>query len=302
MLYALAMGIDAVAALVFGYLFDRKGIPVLISSAVLSAFFAPLVFMGGFSGAVLGMALWGIGMGAQESILRAAIATLVPPERRGTAYGLFNAAYGIAWFLGSALMGYLYDTSLASLVAFSVLAQLAAIPLFVRVAALTPMTHEHRPLPAPPRVMKIANDVHVLDDDQSTADHLVDDRQHPIDFLGPVHDFDLLRQVVGKAQQVGFVDDGVLAEAHDAPRDRGTRQSHLAAFLDDRDGQIASFPGVGAADVDRHALPLAFDLHVSCALLSGNSPRVRRWAWSGIPADRSSRARTRGYSGARGPG
>jgi len=137
MLYAFAMGVDAVAALLFGYLFDRNGIPVLIGSAVLSAFFAPLVFMGGFSGAVLGMALWGIGMGAQESILRATIATMVQAERRGTAYGLFNAAYGIAWFLGSALMGYLYDTSLASLVAFSVVTQLAAIPLFAKVARQT---------------------------------------------------------------------------------------------------------------------------------------------------------------------
>jgi MFS family permease len=133
-LYAFAMGVDAVAALIFGSLFDRKGIGVLIGSSVLSAFFAPLVFMGGFWGAVLGMALWGIGMGAQESILRAAIATLVPPERRGSAYGRFNAAYGIAWFLGSAVMGYLYDTSLAGLVAFSILAQVAAIPLFGKVA------------------------------------------------------------------------------------------------------------------------------------------------------------------------
>jgi MFS family permease len=128
-LYAFAMGVDAVAALAFGYLFDRKGIPVLIGSAVLSTFFAPLVFGGGFWGAVAGMALWGVGMGAQESILRATIATLVSPERRGSAYGLFNAAYGIAWFLGSALMGYLYDASLVGLVTFSVLAQVAAIPL-----------------------------------------------------------------------------------------------------------------------------------------------------------------------------
>ncbi|HKI16491.1 MAG TPA: hypothetical protein VKA15_01355, partial [Isosphaeraceae bacterium] len=83
-LYALAMGVDAVAALVCGYLFDRKGIPVLIAAAVLSAFFAPLVFWGGFWGAVAGMTLWGIGMGAQESILRATIATLVPAARRGS--------------------------------------------------------------------------------------------------------------------------------------------------------------------------------------------------------------------------
>jgi MFS-type transporter involved in bile tolerance (Atg22 family) len=80
------------------------------------------------------MTLWGINMGAQESILRATIATRVPAERRGSAYGLFNAAYGIAWFLGSALMGYLYDLSLSALIAFSVVVQLASIPCFVIVA------------------------------------------------------------------------------------------------------------------------------------------------------------------------
>jgi MFS family permease len=94
----------------------------------------PLVFMGGSWGAVVGMGLWGVGMGAQESILRAVIATLVPAEHRGSAYGLFNAAYGIAWFLGSALMGYLYDVSLGGLIAFSVVVQLAAIPCFALVA------------------------------------------------------------------------------------------------------------------------------------------------------------------------
>ena len=59
---------------------------------------------------------------------------MVPPERRGSAYGLFNTGYGIAWFLGSALMGYLYDSSLQGLVWFSVIVQLAAIPFFVLVA------------------------------------------------------------------------------------------------------------------------------------------------------------------------
>jgi MFS family permease len=128
-LYAVAMGVDALAALVFGRLFDRFGLPVLIAATLISAPFAPLVFQANMTAAVAGMALWGAGMGAQESILRATIATMVPPERRGTAYGLFNAGYGLAWFLGSAVLGYLYDTSLAGLITFSVLAQVAAIPL-----------------------------------------------------------------------------------------------------------------------------------------------------------------------------
>ena len=128
--YAVAMGVDAVAALILGRLFDRLGMPVIMGVSILAALFAPLVFLGGFDLALLGMVLWGIGMGAQESIIKAALAEMVPKERRATGYGLFHAGFGLFWFLGSALMGLLYDISLVSLIAFSVLAQLGAIPLF----------------------------------------------------------------------------------------------------------------------------------------------------------------------------
>ncbi|MBX6312902.1 MAG: MFS transporter [Isosphaeraceae bacterium] len=143
-LYAVAMGVDALAALAFGRLFDRLGLMVLVASTLLSAPFALLVFRGGFGSALLGTALWGIGMGAQESILRAAIARMVHADRRGSAYGLFNAAYGAAWFLGSALMGYLYDVSIGGLIAFSIGAQLVAIPLFLGVAEPLHLRHRSR--------------------------------------------------------------------------------------------------------------------------------------------------------------
>lgn len=130
-LYAVAMGVDAAAALLFGRLFDRIGVRALIVSTIASAFFAPLVFFFGFGGAVAGMCLWGIGMGAQESIMRAAVAEMVAPERRGSAYGVFNMGYGIFWFAGSALMGILYGVSIWALVAFSMAMQLAAVPLLL---------------------------------------------------------------------------------------------------------------------------------------------------------------------------
>ena len=76
-----------------------------------------------------GMALWGMGMGAQESVMRAVVAGMVPIDKRGTAYGLFNAGYGVFWFLGSLLMGYLYDRALLWMVGFSMLSQFASIPL-----------------------------------------------------------------------------------------------------------------------------------------------------------------------------
>jgi MFS family permease len=126
--YALAMGVDAIAALIFGRLFDRIGFPVLAAAVFLSSLFAPLVFIGGFYASLVGMALWGVGMGAQESIMRAAIAEIVPSNRLGFAFGVFNSAYGVAWFLGSVLMGVLYDASVTALVFFSVSVQLVAVP------------------------------------------------------------------------------------------------------------------------------------------------------------------------------
>ncbi len=118
------------AALIFGRLFDRIGFLALAIGVLASAFFAPLVFLTGTVGAAIGLALWGIGMGAQESIIRAAVGAMVPSEWRGTAYGVFNAGYGLAWFLGSASMGVLYGISLPAMVAFSMVAQFVSLPFF----------------------------------------------------------------------------------------------------------------------------------------------------------------------------
>jgi MFS family permease len=134
--YSVAMGVDAVAALVFGRLFDRKGLSILVIAVLFSAAFAPLVFMGGFSLSLIGMALWGVGMGAQESIMRAAVADMVPRNKRASAYGIFNTGYGVFWFLGSALIGILYDFSIPWLIAFSVSTQLASLPLLFKVRTL----------------------------------------------------------------------------------------------------------------------------------------------------------------------
>ncbi len=130
--YAIAMGTDAIAALCLGRLFDRQGDTAILIPLILSLFFPPLVFFGGFHAIVGGMILWGIGMGAQESIMRAAITRMVEKERRATAYGIFNTVFGIAWFGGSALMGILYDVSPLALVGFSVALQLVAIPIVWR--------------------------------------------------------------------------------------------------------------------------------------------------------------------------
>ncbi len=127
--YAAAMATGAIVSLVFGRLLDRLGMPVVLLAFFLSALFAPFVFWGGFSLALIGMILWGVGIGAQDSLLKAVLAGVVAPEKRSTAFGVFDTGFGFAWFLGSAAMGLLYDTSIPALVGFSVVLQLAALPV-----------------------------------------------------------------------------------------------------------------------------------------------------------------------------
>lgn len=137
LLYAGAMLVDAVAALFFGMLYDKKGIRALVWSTLLSAPFAVFIFLFHSVPALLfGIALWGIGMGALESILKAAVTTMVPKSSRATGYGIFECSFGVFWFLGSWLLGVLYDISIPVMAAVSVAAQLAAIPLYLQSSKL----------------------------------------------------------------------------------------------------------------------------------------------------------------------
>lgn len=132
LLYAGAMLVDAVAALAFGFLYDKKGVQALAWSTLLSAPFAVFIFsFHSVPFLLLGVALWGVGMGAQESILKAAVANMAPKDSRATAYGIFECSFGAFWFLGSWLLGVLYDWSISAMVIVSVSAQLAAIPLYI---------------------------------------------------------------------------------------------------------------------------------------------------------------------------
>ncbi len=132
LIYAGAMIVDAFSALIFGYMFDRRGVLALVLSTLCSVAFPVLIF--GFCSTVpvlLGVAMWGVGMGAQESILKAAVATMVPKQSRATGYGIFECSFGLCWFLGSWLFGVLYDFNLTAMIVLSMLAQLAAIPLYI---------------------------------------------------------------------------------------------------------------------------------------------------------------------------
>jgi len=116
-LYSVAMGIDALSALYFGRMYDRKGLTAIILSSALASLFSLFVFLiPTQAAAIIGVTLWGIGMGAQESILKSAITTIVPKERRGTAFGISMQGLGHFGLWGAGLWGfYMNDRSLYSL-------------------------------------------------------------------------------------------------------------------------------------------------------------------------------------------
>ena len=135
LLFAGAMGMNGLAALILGKLFDRFGIQILSFGILISLIGLPLGFLGGPSAAIASVACWAIGMGAQDATLRSGIAQVVSMNKRGSAFGAFNGVYGIAWFLGSAAMGLLYGHSLMALVVFGMAAQLVAAIMFFRLRA-----------------------------------------------------------------------------------------------------------------------------------------------------------------------
>jgi MFS family permease len=130
LLYAGAMAVNGLTALIFGRLFDRFGILVMVIGAVISTLSLPLGFLGGAGAAVASIACWATGLGAQDASLRSGIAQVVSMNKRGGAFGAFNGVFGVMWFLGTATMGLLYDWSHLAVVIFGAACQLAAAVMF----------------------------------------------------------------------------------------------------------------------------------------------------------------------------
>lgn len=130
--YVIAMAVDAVVAPIIGKTYDKVGLSSLMAIPVLTIPLPFFAFSHSYAFAVVSVVLWGGVMGIHETIMRAAIADFSPIERRGFAYGVFNTAYGVAWLVGGALMGFLYEVSVHYLLIFAVLAEALSVAVFLR--------------------------------------------------------------------------------------------------------------------------------------------------------------------------
>ncbi len=140
LLFALATAVSSGAALGAGILFDRVGLRAVGLVPLLTLAATPLVFSSTMATVALGLALWGVTLGASESTIRAAVARIVPANARGTAYGTFNAIYGTALFLGGLALGAAYDRGPSIAVGLSVALEVAAVAVAVWLFATQPRT------------------------------------------------------------------------------------------------------------------------------------------------------------------
>jgi MFS family permease len=138
LIYFLIQGVDAPAALLSGYAYDKFGIGILVLPFVLS-FFSPLLAMvdGGLLMLVLAATVFGLVLGMQESIYRAAVSQLSPLPSRGTAYGIFNTAYGVGFLISGGVFGALIDSNspFAIAVTYVLIMQASAIAMLLTVRA-----------------------------------------------------------------------------------------------------------------------------------------------------------------------
>jgi predicted MFS family arabinose efflux permease len=125
------MGAAAVAALGFGRIYDRRGLRGLVALPALAAVVPVLSFTRSAAAVVVGALLWGVAMGVHDSTMRAAVTDLVPRSRRGAGYGVFTAVYGLAWLVGAAVIGVLYEHGLGAVETFVVVVQVVALALLV---------------------------------------------------------------------------------------------------------------------------------------------------------------------------
>ena len=130
-LYVIVQLIDAPMALVSGYFYDKFGLKFLTLPFILSVL--PLAFQSliGLPGIVLACISYGLVLGMQESVYRAAVADIVPLGRRGSAYGFFNVMLGAGTFLSGVIFGYTIDASISQplMLSFVIVLQFSAVVL-----------------------------------------------------------------------------------------------------------------------------------------------------------------------------
>jgi MFS family permease len=147
LIYTLIQGVDAPSALLAGFAYDKFKIRVLILPFILSVvptFFA--MANADLTMLIVAAAFFGLVLGMQESIYRAAVAGFAPISSRGTAYGIFNTAYGVGLLTGGAAYGLMAELKIPYLavIVYVLVTQAFAVVLLLNAYSQTQTRQEKR--------------------------------------------------------------------------------------------------------------------------------------------------------------
>ncbi|GAB6888747.1 MFS transporter [Desulfothermus okinawensis JCM 13304] len=110
--YAFAMGVDAIFALIIGRVYDKFGLKIVLIIPLITLLIPFFVFSHKFIVLIIGIVIWGMVMGMYETIMRACVADITPVSKRGFSYGIFNTVFGLSYFLGSFIVGFIYNVGI----------------------------------------------------------------------------------------------------------------------------------------------------------------------------------------------
>jgi predicted MFS family arabinose efflux permease len=132
LLYSFAMFIDAISAVIFGLFYDKKGFISISISTLMAAGYAFFIFLINTTWSVfVGLAMWGVGMGAIESVMKSGITDLSLKAKRASSFGTYEVVYGLAAFGGSFLIGWLYDASKIALATYTTIVIVIASVIYL---------------------------------------------------------------------------------------------------------------------------------------------------------------------------
>ncbi|MGI6590489.1 MAG: MFS transporter [Eggerthellaceae bacterium] len=131
-LYAVAMGVDGLFAAITGVLYDRLGTRVLLCLPFVCALIPFFAYTDALWVVIVGIALWGVSLGIQESTMRAAVADMIPIDQRATAYGMFSVCVGVGNLLGGVIAGGLYTLGIPLLIGYVLVAEAVSFVLLFK--------------------------------------------------------------------------------------------------------------------------------------------------------------------------
>lgn len=145
LLWAALHGIKVLSSLVGGDLSDRLGRKTLIVTGWLfyAAVYLGFAYVSTVAGVLTLFLIYGVYFGLVEGAEKALVADLVPADKRGTAYGLYNLAFSITVWPASLLMGALWSWRGASVafIASACIGTLAALLLAFTIRPGAPTPH-----------------------------------------------------------------------------------------------------------------------------------------------------------------